>query len=56
MKGRMYKLTGMGRPTKSPLPKGQRNGPPIPSRRKDRIENHLPRIDTIPLPDKLRGK
>jgi len=55
MKGRMYKLTGTGRFGKSPAPKGPRNGPP-PVRRRDRIEDHLPRTDGLPLPDKLKGK
>ncbi len=58
MKGKMYKLTGTGRFGKSPLPKGPRQGPPVPIRHRDRIEDHLPRTDSVPLPlpDKLRGK
>lgn len=58
MKGKMYKLTGTGRFGKSPALKGPRSGPPLPTRRKESIESHLPKADNLPLPlpDKLRGR
>lgn len=60
MKGKMYKLTGTGRFGKSPALKGPRSGSPLPTRRKESIESHLPKADNLPLPlplpDKLRGR
>lgn len=58
MKGKMYKLTGTGRFGKSSIPNRPRQSPPLPVRRKDKIADHLPRTDSVPLPlpDKLRGK
>ncbi|WP_332717683.1 hypothetical protein [Pelagibacterium mangrovi] len=58
MQGKMYRLTGTGLFGKSRLPKAQRQMPPLPARRRDRIEDHLPRTDNapLPLPDKLKGK
>lgn len=58
MRGKMYKLTGTGLFGKTPKSKFQANTPPVMPKRKDKISDHKPQTDSlpIPLPNKLRGK